>query len=151
MTLVCQFVPFKYAVDVCDTCGRLLSEHPGEHTPDDLTKAMWKVLLTDGGLWSFYGGGFIPAECGMDRGVAWRNEMAKIQLHMEACEIDWKRTEAPEMSEMSEFAGTFNESDKVERLCGVLFCKCRELAWKRIGINGITLGQLIWKVVHADD
>lgn len=146
--LVCQFVPFKYAVDVCDTCGNMLSAHPGEQATDDLTKAMWKVLLEIGGEWSYYGGCFDTPRVFSDGRM---NKTASVRSHMVNCEINWKLTKAPDMTEFSEFCGTFNPSEKIEVLAGYLCCKCGEVMNEEWGVQGITLGQLIWKVVHADD
>lgn len=142
--------------EVCDNCGGLASAHPRSAEPDGLTAALWKILLAEGGVWSYYGGGFVKAESRKDayqRGVIYHNEMAKIDIHMTACEIDWKETRRPTMDgELLEFAGTGYDSQRITgKLFGQLFCKCDEYSYEEIGMDDITLGQLIWRVVHADD
>lgn len=149
------FKPFPYDPGVCDNCGKLADEHTLPAEPDGLTQAMWKVLLEEGGTWSYYGGMFEKGRSHKDayeRGKIYHNEMAKIDIHMTACEIDWKKTRRPEMTQLKTFAGTFaSHNDYSTGLAGDLYCKCGEVYWKTIGMDGITLGQLIWKVVHADD
>lgn len=149
------FKAFEYDANVCNNCGEIAEEHPVSEADDNLTKAMWKLLIAEGGVWNYYGGGFIPADSAKDaytRGKIYHNEMAKIDIHMTACKIDWKRTKRPKMDQLAEFAGTFEESDYYKTgLVGELFCKCGEVSYAQIGMNDITLGQLIWKVVHADD
>lgn len=149
------FKAFEYDSTVCDNCGGLASAHPVSEMDDKLTKAMWKVLLEEGGVWNYYGGGFVKAQSSKDaytRGEIYHNEMAKIDIHMTACEIDWKWTKRPEMTKLQEFAGTFATDDYYQTaLAGELHCKCGEVRYEKIGMNETTLGQLIWKVVHADD
>lgn len=149
------FKAFEYDAAVCDNCGRRADQHLVSAMDDQLTKAMWKVLLAEGGVWSYYGGGFVTAHSQKDeytRGLIYHNEMAKIDIHMTACEINWTRTNRPEMTRLAEFNGTFSTSDSYKTaLAGELFCKCGEFTYEKIGMDEITLGQLIWKVVHADD
>lgn len=152
--------PFKYAPEVCDSCGGMLADHTQELVQtDDFVKAMWKVLLEIGGIWNLYGGDFEYAHAsGTDRFFyqggkrVGGNEMWLIQRHMEKCKIDWRHTEAPRMSDyLSVFNGTFTENGCTTGLVGRFTCKCGEYRYKEIGTKEITLSQLIWKVVHADD
>jgi hypothetical protein len=146
------FKAFEYDAAVCDNCGRRADQHPTSAVDDDLTKAMWKVLLAEGGVWSFYGGYFVKAESYGRPGDLYHNEMAKIDIHMTSCEIDWKKTRRPAMTQLGEFNGTFTDTELYQTaLAGELFCKCGEIRYEKVGMNEITLGQLIWKVVHADD
>lgn len=163
MSVQCEgFKPFSYDPTICDLCGEPAksSAHPRASEPDGLTAALWKVLIAEGGTWSYYGGGFIKAESVKDsyiRGLVYRNDMARINFHLATCEIDWKQTERPSMDgELSEFAGTECESARITgKLSGRLYCKCGEVGRyplsDPIGIDDLTLGQLIWRVTRADD
>lgn len=150
-----NFKAFEYDAYVCDNCGKLADAHPRSQMDDNLTKMMWRVLIAEGGVWNYYGGTFEKAESRKDpylRGKIYHNAMAKIDIHMTACEIDWQRTERPEMTQLGEFSGTFATCDNYKTaLAGELYCVCRTVFREQIGMNEITLGQLIWKVVHADD
>lgn len=159
MSVQCEgFKPFSYDPTICDLCGEPAksSAHPRASEPDGLTAALWKVMIAEGGAWSFYGGGFIKAESVKDsytRGRIYHNEMAKIDIHMTACGIDWKLTDRPGMDgELSEFAGTFTDNNRITgKLFGKLYCKCGKVYGEEIGIDDLTLGQLIWRVTRADD
>lgn len=153
MTACKDFKPFPYAPEVCDNCGKLADTHPRPAEPDNLTKAMWKVLLAEGGVWSYYGGHFEVAA----RQGPYANAMAQIADHMATCKIDWKKTDRPSMDHtLLEFAGTEDESIRITgKVAGKLYCVCGKMGsypwYDEIGFDGLTLGELIWKVVHADD
>lgn len=143
------FKPFSLAPEVCDTCGQNAEDH-SEKRADMLPykEAVWNVLLREGGTHDFYGGYGYNSE--------------KIRKHFQSCGFNLKKMSTPEVSTVSEFAGTFTDADEVTVVSGVMICKCGNPPTKdtyilkyKGGVEWIlknySLGQLIWQVVKAGE
>lgn len=153
---------FKMDPTICANCGHPLAAHAEKDKTYELPlkKALWRVLLEHGGVWNYYGGHFEKAEKwpGADRVYSKRtgNDMWELKQHLVNCEIDWAQTCMPEIDTNSEFAGTGNESWKIEVVQGTLYCKCKEYGGRwddksKVGIQGLTVGQLIWLAVQSGE
>jgi hypothetical protein len=129
------FVPFEPDNSVCDTCGKLGTDHSSQE-PTEYRQAIWDFLLKHGYVHSFYGGHD-------DR------EMSQVQEHMKECSIDWKHTTDPKAGTVSEFTDTFSDAAQVERFFGTLDCACGDIQFQDICIDDMTLGQIIWHVVKG--
>lgn len=144
------FKPFKLAPDVCDTCGQDKDSHP-EKRVDMLPykQAVWQVLLREGGTHNYYG--------------SYGYESDKIRKHFEECGFDFLKMNTPNMDTVSEFAGTFTDSDEIPVVKGTMYCNCGKppvqdewrLSYNKGGVEWIlrdvSLGYLIWQVVRAGE
>lgn len=130
---------FAQAPEVCANCGNLIDAHRLSAVPNATLQAMWKIMIRHGGTYSQYGGG-------MDR---YGGDL--VREHMASCAIDFTRTEQPKMDGLSAFVDSFSENEPVTILHGDLYCACGKYVWQHICIDDMTLGELIWQVVHLDD
>jgi len=134
-----ELKPFRLAPEVCDECGWLADGHPRADSPTPLTEAMWRVLFALGGVKSYWGGG-------LDR-----HKTDVVFGHVKECRINWKLTDAPAMTTVSEFTDSFHDPDQVEVLAGDLWCACGKVSRVTIAVIDMALGQLMWYAAHIDD
>ncbi len=135
------FTPFPRALDVCDTCGNLASAHTpvkAESQPD-YVRAMWKVMIAKGGFHDGFGHTLNVGQT------------IELRKHMKRCGVDFTKTREPRMDTVYEFDGTDCDSKQVAAITGTLYCKCNKYRYSTVAILDMTLGQLIWHTVHADD
>lgn len=92
-------------------------------------QAVVSYLLEHGGIKSYYGSVYTPQgpEPSEGRYPAYKgNDAWREKAHYETCGINWDKTPLPEMKTVDEFAGTFDESARIDRIYCLITCNCGE-------------------------